>query len=72
MPEGTIQSYDAEEQHGFIAPDEGGDPLPFQRDDVTDYHVGERLSVGQDVVYEEDEDDGAAVEVRRVSPPGYG
>jgi cold shock CspA family protein len=72
MPEGEIESYDPEEQHGFIEPEDDGDPLPFSLDDVQDYHVGERISIGQRVVYEEDEDDGAAVEIRRVSPPGYG
>jgi cold shock CspA family protein len=72
MPEGEIQSYDPEEQTGFIDPDDDGDPIPFSLDAVEDYHAGERLSIGQIVVYEVDDIDEEAVSVRRVSPGGYG
>ncbi len=72
MPEGEIEAFDPEEQHGFIAPDDDGDPLPFTIDDVEDYHVGERLTVGDRVTYDEDEDEGAAIHVRRLSARGYG
>jgi cold shock CspA family protein len=72
MPEGEILSYDAEEQTGFIEPDDEGDPVPFSLDAVEDYHAGERLSCGQIVVYQIDDVDEVATSVRRVTPGGYG
>lgn len=72
MPEGEIESYDPEEQHGYILPDNGTDPIPFDIDAVEDYHVGERISPGQRVVYKEDDIDEAAVSVRRITHTGYG
>jgi cold shock CspA family protein len=72
MPEGEIESYDPEEQHGLIAPDDDSDPLPFTLDDVVDHHIGERITEGDRVVFDEDEDEGAAVNVRRLSTRGYG
>ena len=72
MPEGEIESYDPEEQHGLIAPDDDGDPIPFSLDDVDDYHAGERISIGQRVVYEVDDIDDVAISVSRISPLGYG
>jgi cold shock CspA family protein len=72
MPEGEIESYDPEEQHGLITPDDDGDPIPFSLDDVDDYHAGERISIGQRVVYEVDDIDDVAISVSRISPLGYG
>jgi cold shock CspA family protein len=72
MPEGVIDSYDPEEQHGLIEPDDDSDPIPFSLDAVADYHAGERISVGQRVVFEMDDIDDEAVSVERLSPTGYG
>lgn len=72
MPEGVIDSYDPEEQHGLIEPDDDGDPIPFSLDAVVDYHAGERISIGQRVVFEIDDIDDEAVSVERLSPTGYG
>ena len=72
MPEGVIESYDPEEQHGLIEPDDDGDPIPFSLQNVDDYHAGERISPGQRVVYQIDEIDDEAIAVERISPRGYG
>lgn len=72
MPEGEIDTYDAEEQHGTILPDDDGDPIPFHRDEVVDAHGGERITIGQRVVYEVDEIDDVATSVRRINAVGYG
>ena len=72
MPEGEIESYDSEEQHGTIVPEDDEDPIPFSYDDVTDRHVGERITPGQRVVYEVDDMDDIAVSIRRVTATGYG
>ncbi|WP_179862234.1 cold-shock protein [Longibacter salinarum] len=72
MPEGVIEWFDHEEQHGLIEPDDDGDPIPFSLDAVQDYHSGERISTGQRVVYEIDDMDDEAISVERLSPTGYG
>jgi len=72
MPEGEIDSYDPEEQNGYILPEEDADPIPFALEDVDDYHAGERLTAGQRVVYQVDDIDEVATSVRRISPAGYG
>jgi cold shock CspA family protein len=72
MPEGEIVSFDPEEQHGMIQPDDDGDPIPFPLDSVDDYHTGERITVGQRVVYEVDDIDDVAISVERITPAGYG
>lgn len=71
MPEGEIIDYDPEEQHGLIEPEDESDPLPFTLDEVEDYHVGERIGIGQRVTFEVDEDDWLAYNVQRIGPIGY-
>lgn len=72
MPEGEIVSFDPEEQHGMILPDDDSDPIPFPLDAVNDYHTGERITPGQRVVFTVDDVDDVALSVERVSHTGYG
>ncbi len=73
MPQGTIDSYDPDKQEGFIAPEGGGDRVPFALDAVQDRLVGEQLAEGEQVTYDLDQSDGArAVKVRRIARRGYG
>lgn len=74
MPEGTIQSFDAESERGEITPSEGGSAVPFDGSDVEDRQPGEALQPGKRVTYrvEGEGGDEKAVNVRHVADRGYG
>lgn len=74
MPEGTIHSYDPEEQKGYITPQEGGENVLFTLDAVKDRHTGEQPAAGDPVTYEfgQSDDRPRAVSIHRSTPRGYG
>ena len=74
MPEGTIQSFDAEQNTGRIQPADGGEAVAFDGDAVEDRRLGEDLSTGARVTYEVEEAEGGpkATKVHHVADRGYG
>lgn len=74
MPEGTIQSFDANSERGQITPNDGGDAVPFEGGDVEDRQPGEALQSGKRVTYKVKDEGGEerAVNVRHVADRGYG
>lgn len=70
MPEGRVQSYDAERKRGKITPEDGEESIPFEADDVVDRRPGEALETGLRVTYKVE--GGKAVEVHQIGKQGYG
>jgi len=73
MPLGHIQSFDENTGNGYIEPEQGGDHIPFDLDEVEDHHTGDRIMTGDAVTYEVEGGMAgpAAVRVRRVAKRGY-
>lgn len=71
MPEGSITSFDEKSGQGEIEPAEGGGKVMFRREALKDHHLGELVTVGDQVTYEAGEGGGEATSVHRLTPRGY-
>ena len=69
MTPGTIKELDHDDHHGSIAPDHGGEAIPFDFDGLAEGEDGSKLRVGDHVLYEVEGGLAgiAATHVRRVS-----
>lgn len=74
MPQGTIASFDAEQNTGQIQPADGGEAVPFDADAVEDRRASEALAPGERVTYEVEDADGGprATKIHRPDERGYG
>ena len=51
MTKGTVVSYDAEEEEGYIDPDEGDERIPFGKESLDGYAEGDDPKAGDRVTY---------------------
>lgn len=69
MASGTIKSYDRDNGNGYIAPEHGGDAIPFDKGSLAEGEHTDDLRPGDRVLYEVDGGLAGvmATHVRRVS-----